>query len=87
MDESDQLRMLEAMTGGRAPGGARITGARTRRLGKNAKLMTYEAAFDAPDGSKRLVIVSTLYERRDGKWQGVLHRQTPVERVPTTDGA
>lgn len=80
-DQNNELQMLQAMTGGRAPGGARIMGSRTRTLGKNAKLMTYEAAFDAPDGTKRLVVVSMLYERRDGQWKSVLHRQMPVDQA------
>lgn len=77
----DEQQLLADIAGHGAGGRSRIIGSRTKTLGKNAILMTYEAALEAPEGAETLVVVSTLYERRDGQWTGVLRRQMPVRRA------
>jgi hypothetical protein len=41
-------------------------------------LVTYRATFARPDGATFDVITTTVYQRVDGVWKGVLYQQTPL---------
>jgi uncharacterized protein (TIGR02246 family) len=56
-----------------------ISDTQARVLGPDIGLVTYVATFPAPDGGPdTAVFVTTLYQRRDGTWKGVLYQQTPL---------
>jgi len=50
-----------------------ITDTQVMLLGADAGVVTYRATL--PTG---VVLVTTVYARRDGRWQGVLYQQTPL---------
>jgi hypothetical protein len=74
----NKSQILDAMAGGQAFKSSKIENSRAKALGPDAGLVTYEATFGRPGAEARSLFVSTLYERRNGKWKGVFYQQTPL---------
>jgi hypothetical protein len=71
--------VLASMVGDKAPFAAlRIENETITPLGPDAGVVTYIAIYPAPGGGERRVAATTVYHRRNGKWQGILYQQTPL---------
>lgn len=73
----DKRGVLASMAGDRAPFTAlRIEDTTVRVIGEDAGVVGYRAIYDRA-GQECSVLVTTTYERRDGRWLGVVYQQTP----------
>jgi len=73
----DKQGVLASMGGHRAPFAAlRIEDTTVRVIGEDAGVVGYRAIY-ARAGQEYSVLVTTIYERRDGRWLGVVYQQTP----------
>jgi hypothetical protein len=52
---------------------SKIEDTRVRVLGPDTGIVTYRATL-----ATGVMLVTTVYARRDGTWQGVLYQQTPL---------
>ena len=74
----DKEAILASMTGERAPFAAlRIEETIVRPIGDRAGVVSYRAVYDR-DGREYTVVATTVYEKHDGRWRGVVYQQTPV---------
>ena len=73
-------QVLDSMVGDKAPFSAlRIENEKITPLGDDTGLVTYVAVYPSDGGGERKVAATTVYQRRNGKWQGVLYQQTPLQ--------
>jgi len=81
----DAETVLGALGGvAQRPGRALITleGLRTERVAPNVVLVTYLARVPAGPGWKPPTLRSSLWCKRDGRWQIVFHQGTPTASAP-----
>jgi hypothetical protein len=73
-----KAEVLKSMTGDKAPFSAkRIENTKIRVLDSDAGIITYKAIYEK-DGREKAVIATTVYQRKNGAWTGVLYQQTNV---------
>ena len=59
--------------------------ARLMNLGRDKYLVAYKATVDAMCGGQKIPDTwwaSTIWEKKDGKWMGLFHQETPVMMPP-----
>ena len=77
----DKEQVVSAMAQGSAFRSRNVQDVRATALSPESGLVTYRATFEGRDGKLSEVFVTTVYERREGVWQGILYQQTPLVAV------